>query len=339
MTFKELYKGLQKSQRNVMWKDSVAGYSMNGLKNTYKLRQTLIRQTYKIDPYQIFQVHEPKEREIVATRIKDRQFQRSLCDNVLYPQVTRHFIYDNCACLRGKGVDFALNRMTCHLQRHYRKHGCAGWVLQCDIHHYFADTLHSTAKNAISKRVSCPDTVKRVSDIIDSFGGDKGIGLGSQVSQITQLAVLDDLDHFIKERLHIKQYIRYMDDFVLIHPDKAYLQHCLEEIRHQLDLIGLSMNKKTNLYPIKQGVVFLKWHYHLSDTGKVIRKMSSKALMKERRKLKRLKAVLDDGRITMQDVRNHYQSWTSNARRGSTYNIRQAMNRYYRELFKEAPIV
>ena len=337
MDFGELYKGLKKSQRNVMWKDSVAGYSMNGLKNTYKLRQSLLKQTYKIDSYQTFQVHEPKEREIVATRIKDRQFQRSLCDNVLYPEVTKHFIYDNCACLRGKGVDFALNRMNCHLQRHFRKHGLTGWVLQCDIHHFFADTLHSTAKDAIAKRVTCPETVRKVSDIIDSFGGDRGIGLGSQVSQITQLAVLDDLDHFIKERLRIKHYIRYMDDFVLIHPDKVRLEDCLVQIREKLAGIGLTMNKKTNIYPLKQGIVFLKWHFYLSNTGKVYRKMSRRALMKERRKLKKLKSLLDSFRITAEDVRTHYQSWTANAKRGSTYNDRQAMDKYYINLFKEAP--
>ena len=130
LSFKELYRGLKKCRRNVMWKDSVAGYSINSLKNTYKLQQSLIKRTYKIDPYQIFRLHEPKEREIVATRIKDRQFQRSLCDNVLYPEVTRHFIYDNCACQRGKGVDFALNRLNCPTTAS-RQHGLQGWVLQC----------------------------------------------------------------------------------------------------------------------------------------------------------------------------------------------------------------
>lgn len=59
--------------------------------------------------------------------------------------------------------------------------------------------------------------------MIDSFEGDTGIGLGSQISQLVELAVLDDLDHYIKERLRIKHYLRYMDDFVLIHPDKRYM--------------------------------------------------------------------------------------------------------------------
>lgn len=59
--------------------------------------------------------------------------------------------------------------------------------------------------------------------IIDSFDGEVGLGLGSQISQIMELLVLNDLDHYIKERLKIKYYIRYMDDFILIHPDKEYL--------------------------------------------------------------------------------------------------------------------
>lgn len=59
--------------------------------------------------------------------------------------------------------------------------------------------------------------------------------------------------------------------------------------------------------------------------------------MKERRKLKKLKNLLDSFRITVEDVRTHYQSWTANAKRGSTYNDRQAMDKYYINLFKEAP--
>ena len=78
--FGTLYKALKKCCKNVRWKDSVVGYEANALKNTYLLRQDLLNGTYKISPYQVFQIHEPKERTIVATRIRDRQFQRELCD-------------------------------------------------------------------------------------------------------------------------------------------------------------------------------------------------------------------------------------------------------------------
>ena len=105
-----------------------------------------------------------------------------------------------------------------------------------------------------------------VSDIIDSFEGDIGIGLGSQISQLLELAVLDDLDHFIKERLHIKYYLRYMDDFILIHEDKAYLQYCRKEIEKELTKIHLKLNRKTSLYPLKQGVKFLQWRFIFTES-------------------------------------------------------------------------
>lgn len=142
------------------------------------------------------------------------------------------------------------------MQRFSRKHGKSGWVLRCDIAHYFAETLHSVAKEAIAKRVKCRESVDKTFDIIDSFGEGKGIGLGSQVSQITQLAVLDDMDHFIKEQLGFKYYIRYMDDFILLHHDREYIESARIEIGKKLSKLGLELNKKTNIFPLSQGIVF-----------------------------------------------------------------------------------
>ena len=92
--FDNLYNALLKCKRNVLWKDSIAGYYKNALANCYKLRQQLLNDTYTIDTYTKFTVYEPKERAIVSTRIKDRVFQRSLCDNYLYHEMTKSFIYD-----------------------------------------------------------------------------------------------------------------------------------------------------------------------------------------------------------------------------------------------------
>lgn len=338
ISFGQLYVGLQKSSRNVRWKDSVATYSTNALKNTYKLRKSLLNGKYRIDPYQRFLIHEPKEREIVATRIKDRQFQRSLCDNILYPQITRSFIRDNCACQRGRGVDDALDRMDSHLHRYYRKHGSEGWVLKCDIRHYFAETRHDDAKAALRKHVSDDEAYEKAADIIDSFGGDKGIGLGSQVSQLVQLALLDDFDHFVKERLRIKHYIRYMDDFILIHEDKAYLEYCLRVIEKWLSRLHLSLNAKTHIHPLRQGIEFLKWRFILTSSGKVIRKMSRQSITKERRKLKKLRAKVLEGKCTMGDVRANFESWKANAKRGNTRGVVLQMEKYFKELFREVEI-
>ena len=80
--------------------------------------------------------------------------------------------------------------------------------------------------------------------IVDSTEG-PGIPIGNHTSQWFAILYLSDMDHMIKERLGIKYYGRYMDDFYLIHEDRAYLQFCLEEIRRFLVPMGLELNQKT----------------------------------------------------------------------------------------------
>ena len=313
----------------------MAGYAADALKNTARLKDEIENGTYRISPYQRFMVHEPKTREIVATRFRDRQFQRSLCDTVLYRQMTRGFIYDNCACQIGKGVDFALNRLDTHLHRYYRKHGSDGWVLRCDIRHYFPDTPHDSAKAAVRKRVTDDQAYQRVCEIIDSFGGDRGIGLGSQVSQLIELALLDDTDHWIKERMRIKYYIRYMDDFILIHHDRKVLEEALEGIREQVESLGLQLNSKTQIFPLKQGIIFLKWHFWLTDTGKVIRKICRKNVARQRRKMKKLAGKVMAGEMPEEYLWMSFQSWRANAQRGNARGAILNMTRLYGELKEE----
>ena len=240
---------------------------------------------------------------------------------MLYPQITRSFIRDSCACLRGRGVDDALNRLTVHLQRYYRKHGAKGWVLKCDIRHYFAETPHNVAKAAIRKRLTDQRAAFYTDQIIDSFGGDTGIGLGSQVSQLTELAVLDDLDHYIKERLHIRHYLRYMDDFILIYEDRAVLENALKDITEKLAALGLTLNSKTQIYPLKQGVIWLKWRFILTDTGKVVRRIGRKSVVRERRKLKRMAKLAESGRISADALKESFNSWKAHAQRGNCRKI------------------
>jgi len=417
ISFDELYKGLQKSKRNVIWKDSVAGYSINGLKNTYMLRQSLVKKTYHLSKYQRFTIVEPKVREIIATRIRDRQFQRSLCDNILYPEVVRHFIRDNCACQKGRGVDDAMNRLDAHLHKYFRIHKCnEGWTLQCDISKYFPSTSYLVAQDALAKVIGDKEAVMRACEIIESFccaeierymlerhieqnlaegaayklsmlrveilkarlmdpgrleevkaeayrkmwetikalpfrksvekealfdwvktNQFRGIGLGSQVSQITELNVLNGLDHFVKEKLRVKHYIRYMDDFVLIHQDKDFLRKCKREIEEYVGRLGLTLNKKTCIYPIKQGIKFLKWRFILTDTGKVIRRKNKKKVNDQKRKLRKFKDRLEHGLMTMEQISDSFQSWRADTLRGNTRKVILDMEDYYRKLFGEEP--
>lgn len=336
--FESLYKAMYECRKNVMWKDSVAGWVKNGLANCHKLSDQLENGSYLIDKYTEFTIHEPKKRDIVSTRFKDRVFQRSLCDNYLTETMSRSFIYDNGACLKGRGTDFSRKRLVCHMQRFYRKHRLNGYVLKCDIKNYFGSTPHDVAKAAVRKNVHNDWAYAHVADIIDSFdqGPDPtvGMGLGSQVTQLIQLAVLDEMDHHIKEKFKIKQYIRYMDDFILIHHDKHHLEFCRKEIDNFLTELGLALNRrKTQIFPLKQGINFLGFKFLLTGTGKVIRRLDKSNVTHEKRKLRRMAGLVKRGVLVREHVDECYTSWKAHAKKGNTHNLLMAMDEFYKNLW------
>jgi hypothetical protein len=335
----ELYKAVGKCRRNVAWKDSVVNYSRRRIHNSRVLHESLMNGTYEISKYSIFYVYEPKKRKIVSTRMKDRVFQRSLCDNYLYHEITKHFIYDNCACQRGKGTKFARDRLKVHIMKFYRKHGLNGNALKMDLSNYFGSTRHDVASKAVHKRAHDPWACGEVDRIIISFNDGEnpeiGLGLGSEVTQLIELAVLDDLDHYIKEQLHIKHYVRYMDDLIIIHEDKDYLRRCQMLITEKLTEIGLQVNKKkTQIFPLTQRIKFLGFSYELKDTGKIIMRVLPKKISHERRKLKKLVERANAGIMTREDVDKCFASWKAHAMQGNTYNLVQRMEAYYQSLWR-----
>ena len=329
ISYSNMRKALNRCCRNVRWKDSVVGYELHAAQNTYQLIEDIKSGIYKISPYQHFVVYEPKKRDIIATRIRDRQVQMAMCQAGLYQDITEHFIYDNCACQKGKGTDFALKRVRLHMNRYFKEHGADGYVLKCDIYHFFPETRHDVAKAAVAKRVGDERVRQMVFDVIDSYNGEKGIGLGSQISQLVELAVLDDLDHYIKEKLRVKHYIRYMDDFIIISHDKAFLRDCQVKISEQLSHIGLRLNEKTTIYPLRQGVKFLQWRFVMNDSGKILQTMNGRKMGKERRRLKKIIRKESNGEYVQGTAYQSLISWKANADRGDSYYRTKRMIHYY----------
>lgn len=332
--YEAIYRSMMKCKKGVMWKDSTAHFCLNGLTEVMKLEQSLMDGTYKERPGRTFTVYEPKKREILSISFRDRIYQRSLNDNAVYPMMAKSFIYDNCACQQGKGTDFAMNRLHAHLQRYYRKHGKDGWVLQCDIKGYYPNMPHEVAKKKFAKHLD-EWTFAEVKKILDRFEGDIGFNPGSQLIQIAGISVLDEMDHFIKEKLRIKHYIRYMDDFILISNDKQYLRNCLENIKEYLKERGFELNEKTSLYRMSQGIKFLGFRFVLTDTGKIIRLIKTESVKRERRKLRKLVQLAKKGKLTRKKVDQCYESYKAHARRGNTWKMLQRLDEFYKNLWKE----
>lgn len=155
--------------------------------------------------------------DVMSNSFRDKVVQHSLCDNVLEILLRKNFLYDNYASQVGKGTDFGLNRLDGFMHKFYRQHGLEGWVLKCDIRKYFYSIPHEYLKRILEPYVPEEDVRWLLWYIIDSTA-DPGIPIGNQSSQLLAVLCLSPLDHFIKEKLGIKYYGRYMDDFYLIHP-------------------------------------------------------------------------------------------------------------------------
>ena len=327
-------KALRKSCNNVRWKASVTSFEMHGLKNTIKTMIEIDKGKYKLLKYSEFTITEPKERNIKATRIRDRQVQRCLCDNYLYAAFTRSFIYDNCACQVGKGTDFALNRLKVHLQKQYRKSGNDFYYLKCDIHHFFESIDHEKLKEFVKKRVKFDLELSLVFQVIDSFGN-RGLGLGSQLSQLLALLYLNELDHIIKEKLHMKHYVRYMDDFCIFSNSKDELVKCLDFIKTYLKSIGLELNKKTTIQPIYRNMKFMNWKFTVTETGKVLMIQDRRKIRDKRKKLNKMVNLVMTNKMKPEYFEQSLNGIIAHIEKGNSYTIIKEFKNYIKMFHME----
>lgn len=334
--FDALYESMNKCRKGVMWKDSVAAYCMNGIERTLKLSQELKEGEYKARPPIRFMITSPKPREIASIKFRDRVFQRSLNDNAVYPAMCKSFIYDNFACQKGKGTDAARDRLKEFLRRYYRKHGSAGYVAQFDIHGYYPTMDHEVTEELFRKKLD-PEIYEMVERILhEQYEGESGYNPGSQLIQIAGISILDEFDHFVKEKMHAKYYIRYMDDFLIISDDQEYLKDCAKRVKEQLKKIKFTLNeKKTRVYPLKEGIEFLGFHFYLTETGKVLMLIKSENVKRERKKLLRLVEKSKRGDMPKEKVDESYASWRTHAAKGNTQMLLRRMDKYYKDLWRE----
>lgn len=333
--FDALYNSMLKCKKGVSWKNSVAYFYLHGIEETLKLERQLHDGTYKPKAPKKFTITHPKKREAVSIAFRDRVYQRSLNDNILYPVMTKSFIHQNMACQKGKGTDLARQWLDKYMKRAFFKYDYACSVLQCDIEGYYPNMRHHVAEVAFRKKL--PKVAYEMTEKIlrNQYVGEVGYNPGSQMIQIAGISVLDPLDHFIKEKLHIKMYIRYMDDFVLIHPDEKYLQYCKDEIDKYLNSMGYRLHPdKTKIFDLKKGIKMLGFIHRITPTGKIIRQIDPKNVKAERRKLVRMARLVREGKLTKEKVDRCYQSWKAHASKGNSFKLLQRTDKFYKELWR-----
>lgn len=305
-------------------------YTNHAITSICKTHKALMERKLKTGRFFNFTIMERgKVRHIKSVRIDERVVQRCLCDYCLVPLLTRKFIYDNSACIKGKGMHFALKRLKRHLHAFWRKYGNEGYILQFDLHKFFDTIPHDKLINAVSAEIEDEDLRAIYSQLVNDFPGDRGLGLGSQISQISALYYPHEIDNAFSYDKKIFAYARYMDDAYLISDDKDHLKECLLKLAKMVSLLGLELNmKKTQIKKLNHSFEFLKARIRLYENGRIVAKPNRKNITRNRNKLKKLFKL----GLPLSEVEMVFKTTCGNYNNFDAFHTKQNYIRLYEEL-------
>lgn len=343
----KIYEAGTKSIKAAPFKQQAQLFEVNHLLLTAELQKAMREKTYKPTKGVKFTIKERgKIRNITTNNMIDKTVNHLMCDNVLSPAIKPYLIYDNGASQTGKGVSFHRKRLETHLQQYYRQHkNNDGYILLIDFSGYYASIPHDLCLKNLQQFLKKADKeeaqitlwiLKNLFDIfnIDNKNG-RGVDIGSQPSQNIGISYPARIDNYIKIVKRVKYYGRYTDDMYIIHESKEFLKQLLKEIQKIADDLGLIINpKKTHLCKLSQPFRILQLQYKLTETGRVVRKIHPKAITRERRKLKAYKRLLEQKRLTYEEIENIFKSWMSGNYKNMSMQQITNMSQLYYNLFR-----
>lgn len=301
--FDNLIAAAHEAAKGKRYKAPVMRYMSNIEENVINTQNHLIWKSYKPSQHRRFLVFEPKVRTISAPPFHDRVVHHAI-HRIIEPVIDKRFIFDSYACRYGKGTHKGADRVQSFIRKVKRNHGHV-YALKADISKFFNSINHDSLKRIVSSHIDCKRTAGLLHLIIDHSDTDTpgvGIPIGNLTSQLFANMYLNELDQFVKHALREKYYARYMDDFVIIHHDKAHLQRirtCIEEWLHVN--LQLKTNNKTQVFPIGahggRALDFLG--YRIYPTHKLLRKCTIKRF---KHKMKSMRKRYYDGQIVMSDI-------------------------------------
>lgn len=299
-----------------------------------------------------------KERIICPIDISDRVIQKVICEKVLIPSIFPHLIYDNGASVKYKGTEFSRRRVNIFLEKVKKKSNPNDiYVLIYDIKNFFGSIPHSLCYYILDKYLYDKRLVDLTIGIIESYKlkdineieneternealrklenlEDTGICLGSQISQIMAVAVLNDFDHYIKDVLRVKCYQRHMDDGIIVMEGKKNLKRIKTLLEKKIQELGLRFNeKKTHIIKASRGFTYLKVKYRITSAKKTIKNLVHSGIIRERKKLKKFQAKIKLGKMSLDDVYMNIQSWIAHSKIAKCQTTVKKMIELYNELY------
>ena len=341
-TFKHLWKAFWLCRKEVSWKPSIQIFQQNLSVELVKLEQELFSPNgFQTDGFIEFDICERgKMRHIKSVNIRERIVQRCFCDYYLVPLLIHNIIHDNGASLKDKGITFSLNRLQYHLDNFYKKYkDNNGYIVLYDFSNYFGNIDHNILFSIVDEMITDNRCKKLYHHLVDNFG-DIGLGLGSQVSQISAIIFPNYIDQKISNNRNIEAYARYMDDGYIIFRDKQSAKECIDDLLLYTNRFNIKLNpKKVKICKLKDSFIYLKKRFRLNNNGQVIVKLNRNNIYKHTRKIKKLIKLVKLDKLKIENVEHSHKAWLGQLKRyknkKSIYNVDKKINRFINDYNKE----
>ncbi|MDR2891581.1 MAG: reverse transcriptase/maturase family protein [Deltaproteobacteria bacterium] len=250
-------RALKEASSGKRFRTEVLKYAARQEENIQATRALLQSGQWRPGHYRNFYVHEPKKRLISAPCFRDRVVHHAIVQ-IIEPLFERRFISHSYACRKGKGTHAASQRMTAML----REQDGQGYALKADISRYFPSINHAVLLNAIGRVIGDRRMLALIGNLVTGGELECGLPIGALTSQLFANVYLDRLDHYVKDGLGVQYYVRYMDDFIILHRDKKELWRLLGLIETFLaGELHLRLNPKTAVFSLCQGVDFVGYRH------------------------------------------------------------------------------
>ena len=341
--------------KNTKNKRKVFLFEMNKIQNIIKIKEILETEIYNPLEYNIFAIFEPKCRIVMSLSIRDKIINHYMAKFILVPRLEKYLDIRNCATRKNMGIHYAnklLKRYLCECKRNGEV-----YILKLDISKYFYSIDHNILKSMLSDKLSsdefniiesiidstnAPYINEKINFIKNSYGGKKvdelnqipyyetgrGLSLGAMVSQFLSIFYLSSLDHFIIHNLHLKRYIRYMDDMICISNDKDYLIECKKIIEDKLlDEYNLRANsKKSKIYKAENGFIFLGYRYRVIN-DKIIVKLRNQSFYKIKNNIKKNVWLYNNNMNNLDSIYCSFNTYRYSYKGIKDYNINLSIDK------------
>ena len=315
ISLKNLIIAYKKARKGKTKKNYVIKFEEKIAYNLKILHDELKNQTYFPRLLETFVLRDPKTRKISKSDFRDRIVHHALC-NVIEPIFERIFIYDSCANRISKGTLLAIKRFKRFQRKVTDNLSKEGFCLKADIKHYFQEVDRDILIEILKKKIRCNRTINLIKLILCNYEGDKGMPLGNLTSQFFANVYLNELDYFVKHNLRAKCYIRYVDDFVILHCSKTQLKIWEEKINN-----FLNQELKIELHPDKSKIISLS--RGVDFVG--FRNFYYFRLLRKRniRDMKKKVELFNKGEFTQEKFEEILQGWCAYVKWANTFKLRE----------------